>query len=246
MYRFYIDESGVDGLVDPKKKDFGSDWFTAGGIIVNETEITKFEKVHEDIINNYFLNKDIKLPAKFKLHYRELRQNTFPYNQLSDMERWGIADTVFKTINEINCKLVSATIHKPVHEAKYDWSVNVKAFTLLICLERFQFFLEDVDDEGEVTYERFTNNIRRKMTKELKRLQSISTFPCLTNLCKIKGRVKNGDPTKEVILQFSDFFVYAPHIKLVTGNQKQKRWEEIKEKYYEFDGVWKKRGFVVL
>jgi hypothetical protein len=247
LYHLYIDESGIEELIiDPTKKCFDSDWFTSGGIIVNDASKYQFEQIHSNIITDCFINKGINLPANFKLHYHDLRQNTYPYNQITDNERWGIANTIFNAINTIDCKLVSATIHKPSHEAKYDWSVNVKAYTLLICLERFQFFLEDVNNEGNAIYERFTNSLRRKMTQELQQLQSIPTFPYFTNLNKIKGKVKNGDPSKEVLLQFSDFFVYAPHIKLVTCHRKQKRWQEIKEKYYELYGIWKKRGFVIL
>lgn len=247
MYYFYIDESGVEGLVaDPTKKNFDSDWFTAGGIIVNDDAKQKFEHIQHTIIDDCFTSKGIQLPPDFKLHYREMRQKVYPYDQLSDQERWGIANTIFDSINSIDCKLVSTTIHKPSHEANYEWSVNVRAYTLLLCLERFQYFLEDVNGEGRAIYERFTNNLRRKMSGELYRLQAIPTFPYFTNLDKIKGKVRNGDPTREVILQFSDFFVYAPHIKLVTCHRKERRWQQIKGKYYELNGIWKKRGFVVI
>ena len=56
---------------------------------------------------------------------------------------------MFDTINSLDCSLVSVSIHKPSHEAGYGWPVNVRAYTLLICLERFQFFLEDQNGEGK-------------------------------------------------------------------------------------------------
>lgn len=66
------------------------------------------------------------------------------------------------------------------------------------------------------------------------------------NLYKIKSRIETGDPFAEKILQFADFFAYAPHIKLVTNGEKERRFEEIKHKYYNFDGSWRERGFVVI
>jgi len=247
LYNFYIDESGAEGLTaEHKQQNLDSDWFTAGGIIVNDEDIMKFEHVHDTIMENCFISKGLQLPPDFKLHYHELRQNVYPYNQLENQERWGIANTIFDSINSIDCKLISTTINKSIHEDKYDWSVNVRAYTLLICLERFQFFLEDYAGEGKAIYERFSNNLRRKMTKELQLLQSIPTFPYFTNMEKIKGKVRNGDPVEERILQFSDFFVYAPHIKLVTSHKADRRWQQIKNRYYELYGSWKKCGYVVI
>ena len=57
------------------------------------------------------------------------------------------------------------------------------------------------------------------------------------NPYKIKSRIGSGDPLAERILQFADFFVYAPHNMLVTGKEKRRHFEEIKHKYYNFDGA---------
>ena len=62
--------------------------------------------------------------------------------------RYGIANTIFDFINSFDCSLISASINKVSHDAKYEWPVNVRAYTLLICLERFQFFLEEKNSEG--------------------------------------------------------------------------------------------------
>ena len=78
------------------------------------------------------------------------------------------------------------------------------------------------------------------------KLRGIPNFPFLSNLDRIKGKIKNGDPAQDRILQFSDFFVYAPHIKTVTNHEKIDRWNEIKDKYYLLNGPWMKRGFVVI
>ena len=247
LYYFYIDESGVEGLVsDSKKKNLDSDWFTTGGIIVHEKDIKKFEQVYDTIIKTCFIDKGIKLDSNFKLHYQELRQKVYPYNQITDLERYGIANTIFDFINSFDCSLISASINKVSHDAKYEWPVNVRAYTLLICLERFQFFLEEKNSEGKAIYERLTNSLRRMITEELRQLQNIPNFSHLTKLDKIKGKIINGDPTKEKILQFSDFFVYAPQIKQVTDQRSEERWNQIKGKYYQLDSSWNRRGYVVI
>ena len=122
-----------------------------------------------------------------------------------------------------------------MHAEQYVHLVNPKSYALLTCLERFQFFLEDnsKSETGIAYYEEFTNSARRKITKEMDELRSIVNF--YPTLERIKGKVGNGKPTKDVILQFADFFVYSPHIKFVTQHEKQNRWNEIRHKYYNGD-----------
>ena len=94
LYYFYMDESGVDTLVeDPRKQDFGYDWFTMGGLIVDDQGRKAFEDAHASIIDRYFYDNGITLPNRFKLHYSELRQKKYPYDKLpSTTQRHDIAD----------------------------------------------------------------------------------------------------------------------------------------------------------
>ncbi len=73
-------------------------------------------------------------------------------------------------------------------------------------------------------------------------MKEIPKFPQFTDLNKIRGKIINGDPFKEKLLQFADFFTYAPHIKLVSGNEKDARWNEIKDKYYSLFGAGTNAG----
>ena len=81
---------------------------------------------------------------------------------------------------------------------------------------------------------------------EMRELQDSVTRYFSPNLSKVKSRIGSGDPLAERILQFADFFAYAPHIMLVTGREKRRRFEEIKHKYYNFGGAWWERGFMVI
>lgn len=245
LYYFYMDESGVDTLVkDTKKHDFGYDWFTTGGLIVDDQARKAFENVHASIIDRYFSDNEITLPNRFKLHYSELRQKKHPYDKLpGTTQRHDIANDIFNAICNIDCTLISVSINKVNHMSRYTQPANVRAYTLLACLERFQFFLEDRQSEGIAYYESFTNSMRRMITSEMLGLRSIIDF--YPTLGRIKGKVKNGNPYTDVLLQISDFFVYAPHIKAITRNEKQDRWRQVQHKYYRGRG-WKRKGFVVL
>ena len=102
MYRFYMDESGIDTLPnDVHKIGFMDKWFTAGGIIVNDASIKYFKDAHDSIMQRYFFNNNIKIPITFKLHYSDLRQKRDPYSKLTDDERHSLTDEIFETIIKI-------------------------------------------------------------------------------------------------------------------------------------------------
>lgn len=242
LYTLYIDESGDEG---PPGDSIHSQWFTTGGIIVDDDGRRRFEQAHDRIIMEHFAGKGIALPGKFKLHYSELREDREPYRQLGNGRR-RVADDVFAAIKDIDCSLVSASINKVSHRKRYADPFGVRAYTLLACRQRFQRFLEERDDTGRIVYERFTTAQRRKIMPEMRELQDSVAWRFSPNLYKIKSRIGSGNPLVERALQFADFFVYAPHIMLVTGKKKRSRFEEIRHKYYNFDGAWRERGFVVI
>ena len=171
-------------------------------------------------------------------------------------------------IISIDCQLVSATINKINHYSKHSRSANVRSYTLLACLERFNYFLEDLETDeienyaplfgreqatfmsfdsykGKAYYEEFTNFNRRKIMKDMQWLQNIPNFSP-TRLGNIKETVENGKPQKDIVLQFADFFVYTAQIKFATADKKQDRWKKLKHKYYNYSGNWRRRGFVRL
>lgn len=244
----YLDESGVEGLSsNPNKRNADDDWFTSGGIIVNENKISEFETSHAEIIYEFFTKRGVTLPEDFKLHYREARQRQQHYDHLSEKEIGQLSDSVFNTVKKIDCKLVSASINKRTHCSKpYPYTANVRAYSLLLCLERFQYFLEEKNEEGISIYEKLTHSMRNNIEKDLKNLRNLTNFPFFTNLDKIKGKIRNGEPVKDKILQFADFVVYAPHIFFYTNRTRANRLNEIYEKYYNTNGNWKTNGCVYI
>lgn len=248
MYHLYLDESGVEGLSsNPNKKSLDDDWFTSGGIIINEDKIGEFETSHAEIIYEFFTKRGVTLPKDFKLHYREARQRQSPYDHLSEKEIGELANSVFNTVKKIDCVLVSSSINKRTHCSKpYPYTANVRAYSLLLCLERFQYFLEEKNEEGISIYEKLTRSMRRNIEKDLKNLRDLTNFPFFTSLDKIKGKIRNGDPIKEKVLQFSDFVVYTPHIFFYTNLKCSNRFNEIHYKYYNTNGNWKTNGCIYI
>ena len=191
----YIDESGDEG---PPNDDIYSQWFTTGGIVVNDNDKYLFDQAHELIIKKRFTDNGIELPDNFKLHYLELRENKKPYNKLKD--RRQVANDVFAAINNIDCSLISASINKISHRKKQDEPFSVRAYTLQACRQRFQFFLEEYNDNGRIIYERFTNAQRRKIMPEIKLIEKRTSKHFSPNLYKIKNLIETGDPFCENIL----------------------------------------------
>ena len=70
----------------------------------------------------------------------------------------------------------------------------------------------------------------------MKRLKEMLAFRRCVDLNNIVGDIQSGDPLKETILQLADFFAYATQIMYNTNHKKKRRWESIKEKYYNLNG----------
>ena len=247
MYYLYIDESGDPGGClnsNNNVNDSSFKFLTLGGIIVNEETKKDFEIKTRDLIQKHFGN--ITLRENFKLHYHPLRQKKFPYDQIDDKDRWSISDSIFSWIKESDCNLLSVTINLKEHYKKYDHPINPVAYTLLVMLERFQYFLEENNDTGIAIYERYNAKMRKKTEMELKWINTKPNFKLFSTFNNIKGNVRNGDPKTEPILQMSDFFTYLPWLYFRTNREVKDRLDILEDKFYNLHGNWKTRGFVLL
>ena len=113
--------------------------------------------------------------------------------------------------------------------------VNATAYTLYLILERFQYFLEELDENGKVIYEWFGGSLRKRVGIVHKQLTVTYAFPKYTYFNNINRRICNGNPCNEYMLQFADFFAFAPWIKCESNGTKTRRYNEIKHKYYNLD-----------
>ncbi|MEX0656681.1 MAG: DUF3800 domain-containing protein [Nitrosopumilaceae archaeon] len=231
MYYLYIDESGDPGdYRDENGKIIlrSSRYFTLAGIIVNDEVQSQFHEQYERIKSVYFGR--FTLPANFKLHFNSLRmQNKFPYDKLTEDERLSLEDDVLTTILSLDCKLLSVTLDLDYHCQKYSNPVWPTALALLYILERFQYFIDEQNSSGVSIFERFTNSMRDKVKREWKILNSYPSFPKPTKWPDLE-KVENGDPVKQPILAFADFFGYLPFIRKTSIAN----WEKFIPQYYRF------------
>jgi len=236
LYYLYIDESGdpADYLDEHGQVVQGSSkFFTLAGIVVEDIESIHFKNGMRQIISRYF--KGIQLPANFKLHYHPLRQKKFPYSLLTDNERLSLADDVFNTIINRKCSLISITIDLERHCSKYAYPIHPRHYSLLLILERFEYFLRQNGSRGEAVYERVEPQIEKKMQSAYRKLPSTFNIPNPTRLLKVNPHIKFVTPIQEPILQFSDFVAYAIWIRSESDGNAQNRYKSIESKYYNLN-----------
>ena len=247
MYYLYIDESGDAGdHLDKHNKviEGSSKFFTLAGITVDDTLKTKLNDEINSISDRYF--SKVTLPENFKIHYHPLRNKRPPYDKLSDIQRFQLANDMFELIKKSDCHLLSVTINLDRHCRKYGIPADPKAYTILILMERFQDFLEEHGGEGRAIYEKFNKKARKKAERTIRGLKEILRFRHYKELDNIRGHVENGDPKTSPILQLTDFFAYAVWIKRTTSDSANTRWLSIKDKYYRLDYGWYKAGNVEI
>lgn len=245
MYTLYLDESGDEGDYDinnNNQKDGSSRYFTLGGIIVNDEVKSKFENKINEIKSKHFPH--LEELHNFKLHYFELREGRYPFNSMDKSKRKKIADDVFRVIgdNETECYLLSATIdlHKHCEQYKKGIPIKPRAYSLILIKERYQYFLEEKKSRGKIIYEEYDNNLRKHVQYAYDYLNR-TNFHFYSKLENIDGDVINGNPLKEILLQFADFAVYPAYRKCKSCNTQTRRFDEISHKYYNLNHEFKTR-----
>lgn len=232
LYYLYLDESGKPTNYRDNDGNIilgNSRYFTLGGIAVNKDAKQKFQEIYKQIMSTYFDGIEIK--TNFKLHYNELRMLQDPYDKITKNQRLRLENDVFNAIKSIDCKLFSVTIDLDSHYKQYSEPIFPMALALWYIFERFQYFVGNEETTGIAVYERFTESLRNKVNKEWKKLAEYKGFPKPTNFPDLKRDIENGDPTKEFMLAFADFFVYLPWNRKISNA----KWKSLNQKYYSLN-----------
>ena len=240
----YIDESGDPGrYLDANRNPISgsSEWFTLGGIIVDEETRLNMNMGVIDLALSFFPQSTVD---KTKLHYQQLIQKAPPCDSLSDSDRLRLADGMFGIIRNSPCRLLSSAINLEKHFDKYDEPEDPKAYALVLMLERFQDFLASKASQGIVKYERINRTERKRLKGAMKGLKRMLAPSHYVELKNITGDIRSGDPLEEPILQLADFFAYATHVGYRSNWTKQDRWKSVKEKYYNPNGGYYRAGIV--
>lgn len=228
----YIDESGVPTNPIDKNNQLKSrtpSVFCLGGIIVDEKQKEFFECEYKRLFDDYF--GSLGLISNFKLHYSELRMQGNPYSLIGIEKSRELTYEIFEIIQKSNAKLLSFTIDLIGHYKKYTTPINPLVYGLIILFERFfNYVKEENIQDTSIIYERFDKRMRDSVYRAHQRLKK-TNFRTKLNLNEIIPYIENGDPIKEPILQFTDFWTYLPFIK-------EKSFLDIRnysKQYYNFD-----------
>ena len=214
VHSLYIDESGdpanpIDA--DGNRKLRSSTVFCLGGIIVDEQQKQFFENEHKRLLSTYFSGVDLE--ENFKLHYNPLRMNQIPYSNIGRSNILKLEREIFSIIQKSKSTLLSVTIELESHYKRYDNPINPLSYCMICLLERVQRYMLDNNVSSiKVVYERFTKSQRDRVFKDQNYLKSVG-FQTNIDLNKLSNYIHNGDPIKEPVLQFADFWTYLPYIK---------------------------------
>lgn len=247
LYYLYLDESGTSNTFHKlpiNTEEYKCKFFTLAGIVVHETDITRFNKSYDSILATHF---NCQLPKGFKLHYEELRNAKLRngnsiYKRFSDNQKKAISDCIFTTIINVPCYLLSITINLHHHYNAYISPISPLSYSLYLIEERFQYFLEEIQEMGEIIYERYSKNLKDDVTQTHSQLNANPNFPTLTDFANIRN-VKDGNPIDEFMLSFAYFFAYIPWLKCFSCCKKVCRYNDVRHKYYNLDHWdWHRRG----
>ena len=211
----YIDESGIpDNPLDENgnQKLRTPRVFCLGGIIVNDEQKQFLESEHKRLLDDYF--KGLELEPNFKLHYNPLRMGHTPYAIIGRENSQKLEREIFSILKKSNAKLISFTLDLIGHYQYYATRpLNPLAYGLIIMFERLISYAKNNGvDTASIIYELFDKGLKELVHREHKFIQG-TKFRTNLKLDEIIKHIENGDPSKEPILQFADFWAYVPFLK---------------------------------
>ena len=231
----YIDESGkptnpVDSCGNLKPRT--DRVFCLGGVIVNEKQKTFLENEHKRLLEDYF--KGLELESTFKLHYNELRMGFTPYAIIGKERSIQLEKEIFSILHQSSARLLSFTIDLIGHYKYYTkHPISPLALGLIILFERLSdYMVTEKVHSVKIIYERFNKGLRESVYQEHKFLQT-TNFKTHLDLNKIIKYIHDGDPVKEPILQFADFWAYLPFLK----ERSHQDIQDYSNQYYNFNNI---------
>jgi len=235
MFELFIDESGYVQNYRPNTHHLRDNkYFVLGGIIVEQSNKHQLENIMKEIIQDNFGHLD--LGENFKLHYNKLRQaKTHPYENLTREEKIKISDRVFDAINTCDCTLLSAQIDLDYIYRRYVNEIHQRVMALNFITERFEYFLRDHNDTGQIIHEYVTVELNKEMQTNYGKLHLTHNLPKKIEFDNVNKKIIFAKVAKEPILQFCDFFAYSVLSRAKSGGEKQDRWLSICDNYYNLN-----------
>jgi len=243
-YRIYIDETGNSDL---KSSDNPIHRFlTLTGVIISLDYVREVLHPEMESIKNDILGQHPDDPIIF--HRKEIINRKYPFEKLRDIKIEKLfRTTILYKLSNWEYKIITVLIDKKEHKEVYEkWRYDPYHYCLAIIMERFLFFLKEMQTRGDVLIESRGGKEDIRLKKSFKHLYKNGTdfvdskiFQEFLTSKEIKVRKKS---TNIVGLQLADLIAHPSrrqfllHLGFLKKEKEvfgDKIIEIIKSKYYK-------------
>ena len=221
---------------DETKFSESDPFFFIGGILLPEKHITTLENTLMQIQYNFFFTN--KLDNTTEFHSRYIFHGKGPYRKRSLPERIKLFEDVgkFLTQNEVPIRIVCIDVK--AHSKRYQYPEPEYNLGLMLALERFCIYLEEVDDIG-VVFGDYEKDEMKKSILDFSQFKQTGKTPMAFGrpLGRLKDTIYFTHAQHSRFLQVADMVVYMANryennFKPVKWHDKQLKevWKDIKEK----------------
>ena len=226
MHCLYIDSSGDEGK--PRK---GQLWthYVLLGLATTPEQSKQIEYDVAKVIEKYFRRFHCK-PKE--LHFSDIHRSRPPFNLLADNKKMFV-DEIFELIVAKECTLFAIVVDKERFFKKYKHPAPIDVLSLEMLTERFEYFLERIDDYGIMIYDRLER--WTDLLKVFERFKEEGTT--FKKLERIIDTLFFTPSETSACLQLADFCAYATriHFDLLKSKKEQgRRFNQIKHKFDKY------------
>jgi len=216
----YLDASGDPGQFRGKNPRI----FTLVGLACTPEVTYEFGEKFFAVVESFFPKGG---PRPKKIHYSSLINNKYPWNQV---DKKKFADELFDLILSHDLTLFAAVIDKVKLWDKYAYPIHPHNLSLEFVIERFERYLERVDDIGMVIADRENSDLMKSLLESFERFKEMGTS--YEKLKKIFNTLFFAPSQTCPMLQSVDFCAYA--VFSAFERQKSDRYDEIRGKFDPF------------
>ena len=235
MYLAYFDEAKFEPKVSP--------YFFLGGIILNETEASQFEKNLMQIQYNYFGTQSLNKTTE--LHGQEVFQGKGNFKNESLNKRMKLFEDVLICVknSHISIRFIKFDVQK--HRDKYIYPEPEYRLSLMLFLERVCDYLDSVDGLG-IAFGDYEKDEIAKSILDFSQFKANKTTPMYFGrpLGRLLDSVYFTHSHYSRFLQAADMICYlcqryeaGKTYKSHHDQNLQKAWETFKQKNFQIQ-VW--------
>ena len=173
LYRIYIDEVGNNDL--KSTEDINHRYLCLTGVIFEYEYVAKVLNPKVETLKSKYFGSHPDEPIIF--HRKELVNQKYPFNILKNENiRNDFNEEFLQMLSELEFKVISVIIDKFEHSHKYvSWKYDPYHYCMEILIERYYFFLRDLNEKGDVMIESRGGKEDLRLKKSFRRIMDIGT-----------------------------------------------------------------------